>query len=247
MAPKMVSVQEAADLLDADTEWKRFQVDYPEAQHGRFHIQVYDIAQYDHGRLLTLRDEGMDRDTGHGTFRKLIERPEVGAPVLWMSDTRAEIMEHSPFFNKMFWAELEPRPKRILINGLGLGVVVHGALTYKNVGHIDVVERDPDVAALVGQYLPADKVTVHIGDAYAMQWPAGTRWDLAWHDIWPNISDENLPGMERLRRKYRRTVGWQGFWQKSGCLKMKRCIGQAKAGTLDPAIAFQILQGKFPI
>lgn len=241
----MVTLKEAVDLLDADTWWKRFQVDYPASKLGRFEIEVYQIAQYEVGRLRNIRDAGMNRDTGHGTFRKLIEHAEDADPVLWMSDTRAEIMEHSPFFNKMFWAEHLVKDKRILVNGLGLGVVVHGALTYQGVAHIDVVEANPDVAALIGQYLPEDKVTVHVADAYDIQWPAGTRWHFAWHDIWPSITDENLPGMDRLRRKYRRSAGWQGFWQRSGCLKMKRVFDQMKAGTLPAETALRILNGKF--
>jgi len=111
-----------------------------------------------------------------------------------------------------------------------------------------VVEYDADIVELVGQYVTEDpRVTIHLGDAYDIRWPPGTRWDLAWHDIWPSISDENLPGMDRLRRKYKGKVGWQGYWQKAGCLKMARVFRQMDAGTLPLEEAMQILNGRFRI
>jgi hypothetical protein len=123
--------------------------------------------------------------------------------------------------------------------------VVHGALTYEGIGHIDVVEQSSEVAALIGPLITDDRVTVHVGDAYDIEWPAGTRWDLAWHDIWPTIDDENLPGMDRLMARYKGRVGWQGCWQRKGCLEMARIFRQLKAGTLPPDKAFEILSGRF--
>jgi hypothetical protein len=90
----------------------------------------------------------------------------------------------------------------------------------RTVFHIDVVEKNPTVAALIGRYLPEDRVTVTIGDAFEVEWPPDTRWDLAWHDIWPEIRDPILPGMYQLRKKYRGRVGWQDCWQRAGCIEM---------------------------
>jgi hypothetical protein len=247
---RQVSIQEVLDLLDSDQAWKRFQVTYPEARSGQFEIQKFRIDRNDPGRKRTILLEGMGRDPGSGSFHRIVEHtthPETGKPYakVWMSDTRSEIMEHTPILNKFFWCEPFAENVRVLVNGLGLGVVVHGALTYGNIGHIDVVESNPDVIALVAPYLPEDRVTIHLGDAYDISWPVGTRWDLIWHDIWPTISDENLPGMDQLLRKYKSRAGWQACWQRKGCLKMKRLIDQARAGTLDPQKALDFVYGRF--
>jgi hypothetical protein len=247
----LISVARARQLLEADNDWRRYQVSYPPSRHGRFEIQLYQIERLSEGRLRNLQNEGINRDTGSGTFRRLVEHGVPGAKcadqpdtLLWMSDTRAEIAEHAPVINKMFWAS-HAEGRRVLVNGLGLGLVVLAAASLKGIAHVDVVERDPDVVALVGQYLPEDKVTVHLGDAYAIQWPRGTRWDIAWHDIWPTISDDNLPGMDELRRKYRHRVAWQGCWQRRGCLIMRKVYRQMEDGTLPPARAFEILMGRW--
>jgi hypothetical protein len=109
------------------------------------------------------------------------------------------------------------------------------------VEHIDIVENNPDVIELVGQHLTADpRVTIHLDDALTIKWPRGTKWDLGWHDIWPLITDENLPEMDRLRARYRRSIKWQGSWQRKGCLEMARSIREMKAGTLSPEKARRI-------
>ncbi len=247
----MITLAEAVEILDADDSWRKFQVNYPETEQGNFSISKFSIPKLDLKRLRIIRDEGMGRDPGQGTFTKLIEtvpgagRRGADLHRVWMSDTRAEIMEHSPIFNRLEWAELDQGPAiRILINGLGLGLVVHGALQFKNIGHIDVVESNPDIIDLVSPLIADPRVTIHDCDAYDMQWPRGTRWDFAWHDIWPTISDDNLPGMRRLIAKYRRRVHWQDCWQRQGCLKMERLFRRAEAGTLSAQEAINAALGR---
>lgn len=207
----MTSLIEAMALLNADHSWRKYQVDYPEDTVGRFSIVRFEIAKASGERIDQVRREGMDRDTGYGTFRKLVEDGKV-----WMSDTAVEIKEHYPFWDKI----RELTAEHILITGLGLGVAVHGALMFPSVKHIDVVEINPEVAELIGKYLPADKVTVHVNDAYTVDWPEDAWWDLAWHDIWIAVHDSNLPQMDRLEDRYRDKTRWQECWQRDGCLRM---------------------------
>lgn len=252
---RWVTLREYFDLADTPewSGWRQYQVDYPEDCRGNFYIKIYEIPRLDPGRAAWIEREGVNRDPGWGTFRKLIEMKEPGTfdpddpnddHILWMSDTKAEILEHKPILEKLQWCKDIPHI-RVLINGLGLGLIARAA-SMLWAEHVDVVELNPHVADLVGQYMPPN-VTVHIGDAYEMQWPRGTRWDMAWHDIWPEISDENLVGMDLLSKKYAHRVGWQDCWQRRGCRKMKRAFEQAKAGTLSPAIAAEILAGKFTL
>jgi hypothetical protein len=136
---------------------------------------------------------------------------------IWMSDTTAEAQDHMEAY-----LEMRERGGRVLIVGLGLGMIVRKALELDNIEHVDVVEIDPDVIALVGPTYEGERCTIHQGDIYEMKWPSGTRWSVAWFDIWPTICDDNLPEMTRLARSYGRRVDWQGFWARERCLDMKR-------------------------
>lgn len=140
-----------------------------------------------------------------------------------MSDTPDERDDHSGIVWEAHWAHAT----RVLINGLGLGMVVNAMLRIPTMQHIDVVEIDPDVIALVKPHydrVAAEcgvELAIHEADAYTIQWPKGTWWDVAWHDIWLAIDTGNLPEMARLHRKYGRRVRSQGSWRK-GYLQMMR-------------------------
>lgn len=132
--------------------------------------------------------------------------------VLWMSDTPTERYDHiDP------WNVARSMGGRVLINGLGIGMVVGAMLALPNVEHVDVVEKDERIARLIGPHYASDRCTIHTADAYTIKWPVGTKWTVAWHDIWPEITADNLPGMHRLHRKYGRAVDWQGSWARYEC------------------------------
>lgn len=141
---------------------------------------------------------------------------------LWMSDTDAEVRDHMT----VDW-EIRRRGGRVLVMGLGLGMIVNRALQYDHVEHVDVVEIDPVVASLVGQHYAGPRCTIHVADAYEIKWPPGTRWSVAWHDIWPDMCEDNLPEMGRLARSYGRRVDWQGFWGKDEILRQRRATANA--------------------
>ena len=78
---------------------------------------------------------------------------------------------------------------------------------------VDIVEIEQDVINLVWPtYRDGDRVTLHHADAFTIQWPKGTKWDCAWHDIWPSLCTENLPEVAKLKRKYGRMVKYQAAW-----------------------------------
>lgn len=102
-----------------------------------------------------------------------------------MSDTYNELDGHSH--------AIEHATGRVLVHGLGLGCIVSALIEKPDVEHIDVVEVDADVIALVGPvYANHPKVTIHHGSCVAMDWPPNARWDYVWHDIWTFISSRNL-------------------------------------------------------
>jgi hypothetical protein len=234
-----VTLSEAMVMVDApgNQQWREFQVDYPEARQGRYAIQRYSIGQHEEHRLARVVNEGIDRDTGWGEFRRLVEEAEPGQKedddnwftakrdgkryLLWMSDTRAEILEHAPMLSRLWQAKnAPPGSVRVLINGLGLGIIARAAAAIPGVGHVDVVDINPDIVQLITPLIHSPKIHIHVADAYSIKWPKDTRWDLAWHDIWPDIAAKNLAQMNRLERKYAHRVSWQASWQRDGCEMM---------------------------
>jgi len=150
-----------------------------------------------------------------------------------MSDLRAELAGCLPILRRA--------TGRVLVNGLGLGIVPAVALSRADVTSVDVVELDEHVIELVtGDPTARDiwaadpRLRVHHGDAHRFTWPPGARWDVAWHDIWDTISPGNLASMVHLHRRYGHRVGWQGSWEHAECLAMRR-RGQSidRAGVFD--------------
>jgi hypothetical protein len=178
-------------------------IDLPEMDTDGLKIQRFEIEPHSIGNLRNALD---GRGTQPGVYTKLVIDGH-----LWMSDVDAEKRDH-----------LEPllmmrhhKARRVLINGLGLGMVVKAALTMDHIEHIDVVERDERVATLIGpHYEKTGRVTVHHADAYAQAklWAPGTRWDVGWSDIWADPSTDDLKDMARLNRSYGRRCDWHGCW-----------------------------------
>lgn len=157
-----------------------------------------------------------------GTYTRLMDGRK-----LWMSDTHGELRDHE----LAIWQIQNIGTRRVLINGLGLGMVVKAALDCEHVEHVDIVEIDPRVVALVGPHYQADpRVTIHTADAIAQtsKWPPNTQWDVVWHDIWPTITENNRSDMRRLHRSYARRAGWQGSWGRD-FLDRQRDNNQAQA------------------
>lgn len=177
-------------------------LDYPEAVDGDWSIERKTVED-DH--LGKLRSYLGHRYTPAGTYVGLRH-----GRTLVMSDVPDEMHDHAePYF------EARRRGGRVLIHGLGLGMVLKAVLSLPNVEHVDVVELAPEVIRLVGPHFAeaaAGRLTIHEGDCFQMRWPVGSRWQVVWHDIWNTICEDNLPEMARLHRSFGRRADWQGSW-----------------------------------
>ena len=138
-----------------------------------------------------------------------------------MSDLRAELAGCLPVLRRA--------TGRVLVSGLGLGIVPAAVLRRPHVTSVDVVELDEQVIDLVAgdpaardNWAADPRLHVHHGDAHRFTWPPGTRWDVAWHDIWDTITPGNLASMAHLHRRYGHRVGWQGSWEHAECVAMRR-------------------------
>jgi hypothetical protein len=197
----------------------RMRVTIPPKKAGRLELVRFTVEEND---IAAEAFYGV-RTPDPGEYTKLQEHVpghEKGG-ILWMSDTPAELVDHLPAARKI----ADPSCRLVLINGLGLGCIAKLALSFGHVDKVYVVELDQRVIKIVGRWLTAryeDRVTIIDGSAYEVVWPSDEPpFDVVWHDIWPNISDENLIGMHQLHEEYRNHCRWQGSWALELCMMMQ--------------------------
>lgn len=195
--------------------WEQYRVSVPEGECDGMRIERFTVTDVHTVENIRLAFSGR-LPCQRGTYTRLIE-----GGCLWMSDTPAEVRDHIEAMRK-----IERGAKRVLIMGLGLGMIVQTAIN-AGVEHIDVVEKDARVIRLVGEHyanMAADcgvGLTIHHADAYAIRWEPGTRWDVVWHDVWPSLCADNLPEMAKLKRSYGRRAEWQGCWGEHECRRYR--------------------------
>ncbi len=148
-----------------------------------------------------------------GKYVKLIDK-ELHQIV--MSDTPMELETNERFVR-------EARG-RVLVGGLGLGIVILAIQAKEEVKEIVVVEKYEEVVALIKERLPLNsKVKVVLGDI--KEYPVEKGFDTIYFDIWNTISADNWTDMKSLHRRWRRSLnqgGWMGSWRQSDCQRSAR-------------------------
>lgn len=189
-------------------------VDVPEGQSGNWKVELFEVTERDaefHNLRAFMHPGG--RPIVPGTYTRLARNGHVV-----MSDTKAEIDDHAEPIRRA-------NNGRALVNGLGLGVILQGILDEPEIEHLTVIEKSSDVIALVAAHWLdryGDRLTIIHADAFDWQPPKNIRYCVAWHDIWDDITSDNLPDMHRLHRKYGRRCVWQGSWCRYLCEMAKR-------------------------
>lgn len=198
-------------MLRVANDWR---VELPEARSGVYTVKQFEVTEQA-AKIETLRAiMGGGRGVPAGQYTGMWQGGR-----LWMSDTPDEISDQYEFLHEARSRD----PQRVLIGGLGLGITVDMALSIESVEHVDVIEVSPDVVALTGQrFVGDDRVQIHTADVYEKKWPTGTRWDMAWFDVWEHITADNLPEMASLARSYGRRAAWKGYWAKDQCQRQAR-------------------------
>lgn len=199
-------------------------VDVPEGRVGEIAVERFTIPEQD---FENLRNAFEGRGTRPGTYTRLVEYYEYKERErvnVWMSDTDAEMRDH---FEAAYQIAYEDT-KRVLLGGLGLGMILRVALLAPDVEHVDVVEISEDVIKLVGPHYEAmadaagKTLVIHHADVYDITWPRGTRWDVAWFDIWMDLGGDNLERMTPLRRSYGQRTRWNDCWGRHKLLRDRR-------------------------
>lgn len=174
---------------------------------GTWKLDTFEITA-DKAMSLALRAEytgNTDEFIPPGRYRRLSNGWDVV-----MSNTPMEIRTCQDF--------LERATGRVLINGLGLGMVLHAILQKEDVTHVTVIEKEQDVINLVAASFANDpRVEIIHADAMMYCPPAGVTYNACWHDIWPDFATANLSQMDKLEIKYRDICEWQGSWGREEC------------------------------
>ena len=129
---------------------------------------------------------------------------------LMMSDTKQEMMQN--------WQIMYTAFGKVLIGGLGLGVVLQRILQRKEVDHVTVVEKYQDVIDLVGPHYRSKRVTLICDDVLTWKPPKGEKYQTIYFDIWPDACEDNLGQVSKLHRRFARNLdrtnkdSWMNSW-----------------------------------
>jgi hypothetical protein len=116
---------------------------------------------------------------------------------VWMSDTPQEYFTH--------WS-LVARTKgpKVLIAGLGLGLLVHLLALRKDIERMVVIDLSPEIIQMVSPYLPENpEISVINGNFYEIIYKllnSGEQFDTIICDIWKGIDEESQRQYEECKR-----------------------------------------------
>lgn len=167
------------------------------------------------GMLMAAQDGDPYWHTREGSYAKLIVNG-----MIMMTDTDMERMTNVPFYNNA--------RGRVLIAGLGIGMIVHAALLKDAVTEVVVIEKYPALIKAIRPTLPkvkGKKLMLVCADIDTWEPTAGEKFDTLYFDIWPDRSIRNLPHIDRLHarfRKYRAKGGWMDSWYHRELKAMKK-------------------------
>lgn len=126
---------------------------------------------------------------------------------LWMTDAEFECWTNLKFIERAYGD--------VLIAGLGIGLVLRPLLDAEDVSSVTVLERSPDVIALIGPLYQHPKLTIVEADCH--QWePPKKAYNFIYFDIWPDVpNSDNRDEIRGLKKRYRsalktsgRTLAW---------------------------------------
>ena len=139
-----------------------------------------------------------------------------------MSTTQMELRTNTEF--------VRAAHGRVLVAGLGLGLILKAIEQKPEVKSIMVLEKYASVIKVVKDRLKlGPKVTVLLADAH---WPLafekGTLFETIYFDIWPGVCGDNWEEMKRLKAWYRKWLNkedenrWMGAWREDAVRSLAR-------------------------
>lgn len=190
----------------------------PDGENGKWKIQTFVVEGDEKSRklldLMSFSNGNGARFIPNGVYKRLYR-----GKTLVMSSTPAEMKD----MKDLAYEARHSAGGAALINGLGLGCTIEFIAPYME--RIRIIEIDQELIDLVGPHWGAKypgKVEIVCANALEYNPPKGERYSIVWHDIWDDVSADNLPDMHRLHRKYGRRCDWQGSWMRWWCEKDAR-------------------------
>lgn len=196
-----------------------FKVNLPDGRSGDWEVDHFEVVK----GIEQMRCAMDGRPVPCGRYTRLSRHGRTG---LFMTDTPAELNDA----RELFWSA----EGHVLITGLGIGMVPHALFKPEierfggrpdAVTKVTIVEKEPDVIKLVAPSLEGLPVEIVEGDAFTWTPPAGTKFDWAWHDIWPTICSDDIVEHGKLRNHYKRFMSAparQLVWAERECKRERR-------------------------
>ena len=192
---------------------QKIEIDVPDGKSGIWEVKTITVTEND-AKIARMRAI-MSSQGGRGVIKPGQYKQLTRGGYIIMSNTPDECRDFAHF---VYVAR-----GSVLVNGLGLGVLLKVLLNRIGITEITVIEKSPDVIALVGDtYRKDSRVTIIEADAFTWQPPKENFYDFIYHDVWDDITSDNLPEMAKLHRKYGKRCTYQESWCKDECLRAKR-------------------------
>ena len=121
-----------------------------------------------------------------------------------MSNTPAEVHDHINF--------IRAAKGKVLIAGLGLGMVLQEVLKKDSVTKVTVVEISKDVINLVAKSYQDTRLEIVNEDIFNFK--PTEHYDFGWYDIWDDISGDEYEEMKKITRKLSHFISKSDCWCK---------------------------------
>ena len=191
----------------------KIEIDVPDGKSGKWEVSTFTVSEAD-ARIASMRAI-FSSQKGRGGIQPREYKKLTRNGYLIMSNAPDECRDFMHFVHIASGS--------VLVNGLGLGCLLKALLEKPKVTEVIVIEKSPDVIALVAEtYRKDPRVTIIEADAFTWQPPKGKFYDFVWHDIWDDLTSDNLPEMAKLHRKYVKRCNYQESWCKRECQQAKR-------------------------
>lgn len=142
---------------------------------------------------------------------------------LYMTDTPMEQKTNQEFVYRA--------NGRVMVAGLGLGLVLHNlrkSVEEGKVKSIVIYEKFQDVIDLVMPLFQDMPIVCKCEDILEYVPPREEKYDTIYFDIWPSVSPDNLPDMKKLSNRWKfhlnrqNTDCWMNSWRKETCQMLNR-------------------------
>jgi len=184
---------------------RKYAVSVPEGTSGIWTIEKFEVGE-----------------SGVGNIRNQISAFTTGRTVPDGNYTRlcrglTTVMSDTPDEYKDCVGAIYNSKGKVLIVGLGLGMVLQEITKRPEVNHVTVIEKSHGVIELVSEHynkMFGDKINIIEADIFKWKPKKEDHWDCVWFDIWDDLCTDNLSEMATLHRRFGRKADWKGSWGK---------------------------------